>query len=165
MGGAIHYNRTMALKVFDLQCDGGHVFEGWFSSHDDYHQQQDRGLLTCPVCDSRTVVRQVSAARINRGVAGPTEAAVAPRADVPGGVPPPLPPEMQAELLRRLRAAVRAADDVGSRFADEARAIHQGQAPERAIRGVATVAEREALAEEGIAAIPLPGFINDDSLH
>src|SRR3546814_17332478 len=57
----------MSLKVFDLQCESGHVFEGWFSSSDSYESQRGSGLLACPICDSRQVVRQLSASRINTG--------------------------------------------------------------------------------------------------
>jgi len=144
----------MALKVFDLQCENGHVFEGWFSSHDDFHQQQHNGLLTCPLCDSREVVRQVSASRIQTGSRKEESAAPAAAA-----------PQLQAEWLRRLREAVRSADNVGDQFAHEARRIHEGEAPERAIRGTATPAEREALAADGIAAIPVPAMLDDDHLQ
>ena len=45
----------MALKVFDLQCEHSHIFEGWFGSHEDYDAQQARGLVTCPVCGSASI--------------------------------------------------------------------------------------------------------------
>jgi len=57
----------MALKVFDLQCAHGHVFEGWFASQDDYDAQQARGLVTCPVCNSAEVLKRLSAPRLNVG--------------------------------------------------------------------------------------------------
>lgn len=157
----VHYNRTMSLKVFDLQCENGHVFEGWFSSHEDYHNQLERGILSCPICDSRQVVRQVSAARINKGVSAPSHHAAAEHAPALAHMPA----ELQAQVLQQLRQLVRSAEDVGERFAEEARAIHYGDAPERSIRGVASAEERAALAEEGIAALPLPAMLNDDQLH
>src|SRR5690606_319381 len=52
---------------FDLQCEHGHVFEGWFASADAYESQKDAGLLSCPVCNSSSVNRKVSAARLNIG--------------------------------------------------------------------------------------------------
>lgn len=152
----------MSLKVFDLQCENGHVFEGWFSSHEDYHNQHERGLLTCPVCDSRQVVRQVSAARINKGASAPARPISPEQA---ANALSQVPTELQAQMLQHLRTLVRSAENVGERFAEEARAIHYGDAPERSIRGVATADEQVALAEEGIAALPLPTMLNDDQLH
>ena len=55
----------MALKVFDLQCEHSHIFEGWFGSHDDYDAQQARGLVTCPVCGSASITKRLSAPRLN----------------------------------------------------------------------------------------------------
>ena len=55
----------MALKVFDLQCEHGHIFEGWFGSHEDYDAQQARGLVSCPVCASATITKRLSAPRLN----------------------------------------------------------------------------------------------------
>jgi hypothetical protein len=47
-------------------------------------------------------------------------------------------------------------DYVGDKFADEARKIHAGESEERAIWGEATPEQARELAEEGIAAAPLP---------
>ncbi|WP_376992875.1 DUF1178 family protein, partial [Bordetella pertussis] len=55
----------MALKVFDLQCEQGHVFEGWFGSHEDYDAQQARGQIACPVCESSRITKRLSAPRLN----------------------------------------------------------------------------------------------------
>src|SRR5690554_2076679 len=57
----------MTLKVFDLQCELGHVFEGWFGSQDSFESQKERGLLSCPVCNSTKVNKKLTASRINRG--------------------------------------------------------------------------------------------------
>ena len=55
----------MALKVFDLQCEAHHIFEGWFSSHEDYDSQQERGFLTCPLCGNGKISKMLSAPRLN----------------------------------------------------------------------------------------------------
>jgi hypothetical protein len=47
-------------------------------------------------------------------------------------------------------------EDVGARFPEEARRIHYEEAPRRGIRGTASREEAEALADEGIAVVPLP---------
>jgi len=160
----------MALKVFDLQCEHGHVFEGWFASHEDYDKQQQRGLLSCPVCQSAVVARKPSAARLNLGQSAPAHSGQAapvekPRdADNVATVSPEI-VKLQAAWLRRLRAVVHAAQDVGPRFSEEARRMHAGETQERAIRGTATPQEREALAADGIAVMPVPDFLDDDRLQ
>ncbi len=73
--------------------------------------------------------------------------------------------QLQAEVMRHIRQMVRNTENVGARFAEEARRMHDGQAQERAIRGTATPEEREELAEEGIAVMPIPEFLDDDRLQ
>jgi len=151
----------MALKVFDLQCEHGHVFEGWFGSHDDYDAQRARGLVTCPVCDSRDIVKRLSAPHLN--VAHLHEPAPMP---APAKAPAPAAmAALQAQVLRQVRELVRKAENVGPRFAEEARRIHEGEADDRPIRGVATPEERTALAEEGIDVMALPSFLDDERLQ
>lgn len=155
----------MSLKVFNLQCESGHLFEGWFGSHDDYDDQQARGLITCPMCQSAHVQKMPSAPRINS-----SRTLVPAGADTTGS-PAPVAQgsvelaKLQAALLAQMRQAVGSAEDVGAAFASEARAIHDGEAHARAIRGVATPEEREALAEDGIDFMVLPDFLNDDRLQ
>jgi hypothetical protein len=68
----------------------------------------------------------------------------------------PTPAQMQAIFLRMAREVAASTEDVGERFAEEARRIHYKEAPERGIRGVASKDEAAALADEGIAVVPLP---------
>lgn len=129
------------MIVFDLKCQGaGHVFEAWFGSSEDYEDQQRRGLVQCPIC------------------ASPVEkAAMAPRVGSKGN-------RRDSEDMKRMLAAVAAvqkrmlenSEHVGDRFADEARAIHLGEAEARSIHGRTTRAESEKLIEEGIPVAPLP---------
>ena len=160
----------MTLKVFDLQCEQGHVFEGWFGSLDSYEQQREQGLLSCPVCNSQRVNKMLSAPRLNLGHAASSEPTLAAQAQ-PGKARPVAAPgnaelaALQASVMRHLREMVRHADDVGSRFAQEARKIHSGEQEARPIRGVATAEECEALADDGIAVMPIPGFLDDDRLQ
>lgn len=176
----------MALKVFDLQCDQGHLFEGWFSSHEDYDTQQARGLLTCPMCGSATITKRLSAPRLNvshlRTPEAPAtvSAKAEPSATAPsGGALAPAGAEtspvasddaaamarLQAAVLREIRKVIRHTENVGPRFAEEARRIHAGDAEDRPIRGTATPDEHRALSEEGIDIMPLPDFLDDDRLQ
>lgn len=142
------------VKVLDLICPHGHTFEGWFASETDYADQQQRGLLVCPICDAGDIRKRPSAPRLNLGHgSAPAEPApaAAPAADAPMS-----PSAIKAIVHEVVQQVLARTEDVGERFADEARRIHRGDAPERGIRGQASAAERDALADEGIEVMPLP---------
>ncbi len=155
---------------FTLVCDSGHGFESWFPSGSAYDEQAARGFVTCPVCDSAKVTKAPMAPAVARTDRERRPAAEVP---VPAGLPAvpaaSAPVPMIAEPERRLRALLKAvrehvvstAEHVGDRFAEEARAIHYGDAEGRAIYGEATPHEARELAEEGIEVMPLPPSPDD----
>lgn len=159
----------MSLKVFDLQCDSGHVFEGWFRSADDYESQRDRGILACPVCDSHQISKMLSAPRLNMGRSQPQEqeaSAELAEPSVSGHAGPPHSlAELQAQVLKHVREIVRSSENVGDRFAAEARRMHEGEIEHRAIRGSTTADERQELQRDGISVLPIPDFLDDDRLQ
>ncbi len=116
------------MIVFNLTCEHSHPFEGWFTSADDMEQQLQQGQISCPICDSRKISKQLSAPRLNLG----------------------------ATQWHAVRDWIRNTEDVGERFSEEARKIHYREAPARNIRGVSSAAEVQALLEEGIEVLPLP---------
>lgn len=135
------------MKVLNLQCQHAHGFEGWFASDDEFQDQLGRGLLECPVCGDRQVHKLPSAPRLNLGAAAPggkQEVMATPDK------------ELQAAWLKMVRHVMANTEDVGERFAEEARRIHYGESEERGIRGQASAEETQALAEEGISVLPLP---------
>jgi hypothetical protein len=148
------------MKVLNLRCANGHGFEGWFGSDDDFMAQNGSAMIECPMCADKIITRMPSAPRLNLSGAREPQAAVAPVADAPPTAPsaPPEMPDMQAAWLGAVRQLMARTEDVGPRFAEEARRIHYGEKPQRGIRGQATPEEREALQEEGIEtmAIPVP---------
>lgn len=154
------------MKVLDLRCAAGHAFEGWFASEDDYGSQRERGLLDCPVCGNAEVLRLPSAPRLNLSGAREPAPARARAPARPGGAAgdaapaPAVDMALQGGAVQRFVAAVaellNGTEDVGPRFAEEARRIHYGESEAKAIRGQATVEEREALADEGIEVFTLP---------
>jgi hypothetical protein len=151
-------NDARAMKVLDLRCGAGHAFEGWFASEDDYGSQRERGLLDCPVCGNAEVVRLPSAPRLNlSGARAPEPARAAERAAAPAQ---PTGMAVHGEAAQRFIEAVaellKNTQDVGPRFAEEARRIHYGESEAKAIRGQTTPEEREALADEGIEVFTLP---------
>lgn len=143
------------MLVVDLHCEHGHVFEGWFASADDLASQHARGLVSCPVCASTSVVRRPSASRLN----------VAALKEEPSQPPPtktvadagmPSVEAMQTMYLQAVRHVLAHTEDVGEGFVKEVRNIHRGDAPQRALRGQADRDEVAELKEEGIDVMPLP---------
>lgn len=135
------------MKVYNLSCATGHRFEGWFSSEQDFQTQSDERRIECPFCESGDVSRLPSAPRLNL-----SSAANKPEENNAELVKA----QAQAAVMDILRKVIANTEDVGERFVEEARRIHYQEAPERAIRGVASPADCEALADEGIEVVSLP---------
>lgn len=132
------------MIVFDLACSDGHVFEAWFGSQADYQAQRERGLVCCPIC----------------GDDGIDKAPMAPHI-ASSGTPAPDPKAMMQAMMMAQRQMLANSEDVGPRFAEEARAIHAGDAEERQIHGQTTPAEAKKLVEEGVPVSPLPFPMRD----
>lgn len=152
------------MIVFDLECRaGGHRFEGWFGSSEDFAGQQERGLLCCPVCGSGDVGKAVMApnvARKGNQLAEVRPASPAPKAPATpvSNTPAPLPPEAVAVFRAIATAqaeALKSSRWVGGDFAEEARAMHYGEQPHQAIHGQATPDEARELVEEGVEIAPI----------
>ena len=166
------------MIVFDLECrDGGHRFEGWFGSSDDFAQQQERGLLACPTCGSVNVAKAVMAPHVGRKgnqlparapaekggntaiAAPPSPPAVgtggsAPQVMAGGGLPPEAVAMFRA-LATMQAEALKSSKWVGDSFADDARAMHYGEKDVEAIHGQTTAEEARDLIEEGIEIAPV----------
>ena len=142
---------------YDLICDKGHEFDGWFRDSATYDKQARRGFVSCSVCGSSKVEKQLMApgipAKSNRKDEGPQKM-------VAGPVDPRV--AMMMKMMREMRQHVEEnADYVGDKFAEEARKIHFAEAEARGIYGEATAEEATALIEEGIEVFPLPRLPED----
>ena len=137
------------MKVLNLRCANGHGFEGWFASDDDFMAQNGSGQIECPLCSDHIISRMPSAPRLNLSGA---------REPVPAKAAEPAAADLQAQWLQAVHHMLANTEDVGERFAEEARRIHYGESQNRGIRGEASAEERHALSEEGIEvmAIPVP---------
>ncbi len=151
------------MKVLNLCCAHGHLFEGWFGSEDDFLTQNGSGQIECPMCADRVIQRRPSAPRLNlshaRGeAAAPTDhgSDSSPATPTTTNVVQAAEGDMQAMWLKAVQHVMANTEDVGPRFAEEARRIHYGEVEARGIRGQATMDERAALADEGIEAMALP---------
>jgi hypothetical protein len=144
------------MKVLDLACAQAHVFEGWFASEEDFRSQLARDLIECPVCGEKRVEKRLSAPRLNLGHSNAPQEDTTELSKQGKDTQPGLSAEMQAAMLQALRELVARTEDVGDRFAAEARRMHHGDAEKRNIRGSASPEEARDLLGEGIGVIPLP---------
>ena len=139
------------MIAYDLQCQKGHTFEGWFKDSKAYKQQKKAGLVACPVCNDTNVKRIPSTFAIKG--AGSTR-----RSSDRASIDP-------AVMARAIQHYVESNfDNVGADFAKEALKMHYGVSEPRNIRGVSTSQEEETLRQEGIDffKFPVPSGENDD---
>ena len=129
---------------YDLTCRKDHRFEGWFASSAAYDDQAGKGAIACPVCNSKKIAK------------APMAPSVAKTGSIKASTKALTPAAMRAALVELRRHVETNAEHVGENFADEARAIHHGEAEDRPIYGDATPEEGEALAEEGINVARIP---------
>ena len=149
------------MIVYDLICDHGHRFEGWFGSSGDFAEQRESGLLACPECGSAEVEKAPMAPAVpakgnSRSDAAPAEVAESDQHPVSNT---PMPAEVKNALAALAKAQAKALEKstwVGDKFAEKSRAMHYGEADETPIHGQASAEEAKGLIDEGIAVAPLP---------
>ncbi|WP_438752114.1 DUF1178 family protein [Pararhizobium sp. O133] len=137
---------------YTLACDNGHSFEGWFSSSADFDRQADLGLVSCPACGSVSIGKELMAPSVS--TARKKDEAKVLMMD-----------QARKEAVSKIRELVTSirenAEDVGTKFPEEARKIHYGEAEQRGLIGQATVEEARELLDEGIEIAPLPVLPDD----
>ena len=144
---------------YSLKCAHGHEFDSWFQSADAFDSLMSAGMVTCAVCGTKEVNKSLMAPRVRparNAVAKPDTRAQEP--EVPqkaGALSAPASPQEQA-LAQLKRHVEENSDYVGMNFAAEARKMHDGDAPERAIHGEAKPEEARKLIEDGVPVAPLP---------
>ena len=148
------------MIVYDLHCEHGHRFEGWFSSSGDFADQTESGLLTCPECGSDQVSKAPMAPAVP--AKGNSKPAVPVAAEAPESRPvsnTPMPAEVKQAMQALAKAQEKALKNstwVGEKFAEQSREMHYGERDEAPIHGQASLEEAKALAEEGVPVAPLP---------
>ena len=137
---------------YSLSCENAHEFEGWFSESADFDRQVASGFLTCPVCHSGSISKVLMAPSVSTARKKDEIKTVAMDA-------------MRREAFQKLKDAVAQvkaiSEDAGTRFPEEARKIHYGEADARGIIGQATANEAQELIEEGIEIAGLPVLPDD----
>ena len=138
-----------------LRCRDGHRFESWFQSSEAYDRLTGLGQVACAVCQSPDVEKAVMAPQVASGKEAD------PSKDMPGTAPLSAPASPAEQSLRSFRQKLEAsAENVGRDFASEARRIHHGEAPERAIYGEAKIDDAKSLLEDGIEVAPIPWMVS-----
>ena len=142
------------MVIYNLICKKKHSFEGWFPSFEDFQKQAHRKLISCPTCGSTHVekVPHACAVHVKKEEAAPP----AKKTLGQNAAAQPSAAEFKEMLLRVHHYVKENFEDVGPRFAEEAKQIHKGEAQERPIHGTATAKETQDLAEEGIRVVALP---------
>ncbi|MEO1536567.1 MAG: DUF1178 family protein [Pseudomonadota bacterium] len=135
---------------FALKCEKEHRFESWFQSGTAFDNLLARALVQCPDCGSVAVSKDLMAPKLGT-TSGGTETVEAP-------VPVANAPDKElVDAIQKLRTHVEATSEyVGQKFASEARAMHLGDTPHRAIYGEVDKKEAKSLLEDGVPAMPLP---------
>ncbi|MEM8839476.1 MAG: DUF1178 family protein [Pseudomonadota bacterium] len=159
---------------YALSCDQGHKFDGWFKDSGAFEDQVSAGLVTCPYCESDKIQKVLMAPAVTGSKKSRSEDWEGQSEVSPGPTPVPQPPAVSpagalvqgdetmkavVSKIQELRNWVTEnAENVGNRFADEARKIHYGEEDPRGIYGSATSDEAHELVEEGVAFLPLPAL-------
>ena len=137
---------------YALKCADGHTFDSWFKSAEAFDKLAAAGMVQCAVCGSDQVEKAMMTPRVRPG-----RKAAEPAPEVAPERPLSQPASPAEQAIAELRRKVEETSDyVGRNFASEARAMHLGEAPERAIYGEARPEDARALIEEGVPVTPLP---------
>lgn len=156
---------------YTLKCEQNHVFDGWFPSAEGFERLRAANLTSCTICGSTDVHKCLMAPQVQTARDRANPASEVPAVDPDASAPPAIaaphvadapsllstPETPLAKAIARLREEVESSSHyVGQDFATEARAMHTGETPERAIYGEARLDEARALIEDGIPVLPLP---------
>lgn len=143
---------------FALKCDQDHRFDSWFQSAAAFDKLVAAGMTTCPVCGSSTVEKTLMAPTVQPGrkkASAPAEADTKPKEPTAGPLSEAK-SDMEKAMAEMRRQVEENSEYVGMNFAAEARDIHNGDAPNRAIYGEAKPDEAKKLVEDGVPVAPLP---------
>lgn len=139
------FTGTKGMIRYSLKCMAGHGFDSWFANAEAYSGQHHRGLVACPVCGTIDVAKDLMAPSVRPGWKSAT-GAPSPQVAAPDLTAPAT--ELEAAIAALRKHLVEQSDYVGLNFAAEARRMHAGDVPERAIHGEAKAEEARQLIED-----------------
>ena len=143
------------MILFDLKCNNGHQFEAWFPSSSKYEDQVKKKLVSCPFCDSKKIEKSLMAPNLNLANANKKNK--------------PLKQTIQNKKLLEREVSKfknfieKNTENVGKKFAEEARKIYYGEKSTRPIRGETSESEAKELTDEGIPFSKLPWPSKEDA--
>ena len=129
---------------YDLKCEKNHIFSSWFNCVDAFDKLEMSNLLSCAVCGSSNVHRAIMAPKVSRSNPKESSPLIGEASSAE---------QKMLEIRKKLEAE---AENVGENFADEARAMHDGDTPMRSIYGEAKIKDAQDLIKDGIPVIPMP---------
>lgn len=144
---------------YDLHCEAGHGFESWFRSSGDYDVQRKRKLVECPVCGSHDVEKKIMAPRLARTDKG--ERAKPAQEKAPVAMMSPEEAEFRQKLRELKDHVTKNAENVGEKFPELARKMHNEEIERRSIYGEASPEEVKSLLDDEVDIHPLP-ILPDD---
>ena len=134
------------MICYSLKCSNGHTFDSWFGNVKAYEKLKNSGLLSCSICGDLNVQKAIMSPSVAINTKMSKEESPLRKST-----------SVAEQALKDLRQHIeKTSENVGNNFAKEARAIHNGEAPERTIHGKTDLKEAKSLTEEGIPVIPLP---------
>ncbi|WP_299898630.1 DUF1178 family protein [uncultured Ruegeria sp.] len=140
---------------YALKCSEGHTFDSWFQSVEAYDKLASVDMVTCAVCGCTQVEKAIMTPRVRPARKALKKNEIRPATEEKIDVATPS-PEIEKVLAEMRRHVEENSDYVGKDFAREARKIHLGEAPDRAIYGEAKLDEAKSLIEDGVSVAPLP---------
>lgn len=142
------------MIAFDLKCENGHSFEGWFQDGGAFEEQKNKGLISCPICENTNITKAISTFAIKKSGATPKSHLINKKID----------PQIALKDLNKkiVDFVEKNFDDVGTDFTKEALKIHCGVTEPRNIRGVSTKEEEKILKDEGVEFFKMPPPLEND---
>lgn len=142
------------MITYDLVCEKGHKFEGWFENSADFESQYKQGLIKCPHCDSSFITRELSpVGYIKSGTSNQLNQNENNQQTE----------DIEEQIHKLSETIIKLSDyvetnyeDVGSDFTNTALKIHYGVEEPKNIRGTATENEEKLLKDEGINFLNIP---------
>ena len=130
---------------YTLKCDQNHSFDSWFKSAEAFEMLVKKSMVVCSECGSTKITKAIMAPSVSTS-------------RKKGNKHPKL--EKKSKLkndILELKKKIEANSEyVGNNFANEARSMYLGEAPERSIYGEAKADDAKKLIDDGIPVMPLP---------
>ena len=131
------------MILFDLKCSNSHAFEAWFKDSNEFLKQQKKGLISCPVCEDKNIVKSLMAPNLNKKSNSKISKKIINKTLI-------------NKISKYKKIVEKNFEYVGKNFTEEGKKIKYGEVDDRAIYGEADLNQAKELIEEEIEFHPLP---------